>query len=67
MKRRITIPSLALAAVLAAACGGAPVEQEPPAAAPAEEAAPEAALKLYIFECGAHPVRRRRALQHRER
>ena len=52
MKRRITIPSLALAAVLAAACGGAPAEQEPPAAAPAEEAAPEASLKLYIFECG---------------
>ena len=53
MTRRTTmLPPALIASLLAAACSGAPMEQEPTDAAPAEVAAPEATLKLYIFECG---------------
>ena len=54
MTRHATLlPAALVALLLAAACGGAPMEEAPAAeVAPAETAAPEAALKLFIFECG---------------
>ena len=51
-RHAMTWPLALAAALLAAACGAAPVEEAPAEVAPAGEAAAEAALKLYIFECG---------------
>ena len=51
-RHAVTLPPALAALLLAAACGGAPMEEAPAEVAPAGEAAAEAALKLYIFECG---------------
>ena len=53
MTRRATMLPLALIALLlAAGCGGAPMEEAPAEVAPPGAAPPEASLKLYVFECG---------------
>ena len=51
-RRTTTLPLALVVSLLAAACGGAPMEEAPAEVASTGDAAAEAALKLYIFECG---------------
>ena len=51
-RRTTTLPLALVASLLASACGGAPMEEAPAEVASAGDAAAEASLKLYVFECG---------------